>query len=205
VLDEVQLVDKIVNRRRGGFCYELNGAFAALLRALGYEVELLAARVFGDGDVLTPPFDHMALRVHADEPVLADVGFGRFIRRPVRWESRTAQQDPDGVVRLADVGDGDVDVLLDDQPQYRMERRPRRLADFAPTCWWQQTSPDSHFTRSTTCSLLTSTGRITLSGNRLIRTEHDERSERELPDDAVLDGYREHFGIELDRVPLMVG
>lgn len=106
---------------------------------------------------------------------------------------------------MVDVGDGDVDVLLDDQPQYRMERRPRRLADFAPTCWWQQTSPDPHFTRWTTCSLLTSTGRITLSGNRLISTEHGERSERELSDEAVLDGYREHFGIELDRVPLMVG
>ena len=62
VLDEDLLVDKIVNRRRGGFCYELNGAFAALLRALGHDVRILSAKVFNDG-AYGPPFDHMALRV----------------------------------------------------------------------------------------------------------------------------------------------
>ena len=45
VLDEDAIVNKIVVRRRGGFCYELNGAFAALLRALGFRVTLLSARV----------------------------------------------------------------------------------------------------------------------------------------------------------------
>src|SRR5215210_475819 len=45
VLQEAALVDKLVERRRGGFCYELNGAFAALLSAFGYRVTLLAASV----------------------------------------------------------------------------------------------------------------------------------------------------------------
>lgn len=48
-LTEDALFDKIVMRRRGGFCYELNGAFAALLRGLGFDVTLLSAKVFGDG------------------------------------------------------------------------------------------------------------------------------------------------------------
>src|ERR1700679_2069150 len=43
-LDEADLVDKIVRRRRGGFCYELNGGFALLLQALGAEVTRMAAR-----------------------------------------------------------------------------------------------------------------------------------------------------------------
>src|SRR5437763_12528188 len=77
VLEDDALVDKIARRRRGGFCYELNGAFAALLRALGFPVTLLAGKVYGDGE-FGPPFDHLALRVDLGEPWLADVGFGRF-------------------------------------------------------------------------------------------------------------------------------
>jgi N-hydroxyarylamine O-acetyltransferase len=68
VLESGALVAKIVDRRRGGFCYELNGAFGALLSALGFEVDLLAARVFA-GDGLGVPYDHLALRVG---PWLAD-------------------------------------------------------------------------------------------------------------------------------------
>lgn len=52
VLQEERLLDKVVGARRGGFCYELNGLFGALLTALGYEVTLLAARVYGEGGAL---------------------------------------------------------------------------------------------------------------------------------------------------------
>ena len=103
---------------------------------------------------------------------------------------------------MVDAPDGDVDVLVDGSPQYRVEARARRLADFGPTCWWQQTSPDSHFTRSLTCSRLTPEGRVTLSGNRLITTVAGERTETHLDgDDAVREAYRTEFGIELDRLP----
>src|SRR5215470_4771090 len=61
-LDEDNLLGKIVTRRRGGFCYELNGAFALLLRALGADVVMVAARGYGAGS-LGPPFDHLALLV----------------------------------------------------------------------------------------------------------------------------------------------
>ncbi|TFB10035.1 arylamine N-acetyltransferase, partial [Candidatus Marinimicrobia bacterium MT.SAG.4] len=51
VLEDDALFEKIVARRRGGFCYELNGLFAALLRALGFNVSMLSARVAnGNGD-----------------------------------------------------------------------------------------------------------------------------------------------------------
>lgn len=77
VLEEKALLEKVVTRRRGGFCYELNGAFAALLSALGYEVTMLAARVFTP-DGLGPLFDHLVLRVDLAQPWLVDVGFGSF-------------------------------------------------------------------------------------------------------------------------------
>lgn len=199
LLDEPSLLAKLVDRRRGGFCYELNGAFASLLTALGYRVELLSARVFA-GPTPGPPFDHLALRVDLDEPWLVDVGFGRFSRQPLRLDARGPQSDPGGEFTLVEHG-SDLDVLLDGEPQYRLDRRPYALSDFGPTCWWQATSPDSHFTRSPTCSLLTESGRITLSGTRLIRTTEEGREELVLGEDEALTAYRTHFGIALERLP----
>jgi N-hydroxyarylamine O-acetyltransferase len=196
------LVDKIVERNRGGFCYELNGAFGALLTALGYDVTMLSARG-ATPDGFGPPFDHLALRVDVDgEPWLVDVGFGRFTHRPIRLDERGEQKDPGGTFLVTDDAEGDVTVLRNGAREYRLETRPRTLADFEPTCWWHRTSPKSHFTRSLVCSRLTGTGRVTLSGNQLIVTDHDGKREETLAGDAdVLDAYRRHFGISLDSVP----
>jgi N-hydroxyarylamine O-acetyltransferase len=204
-LDEADLIDKIVGRRRGGFCYELNGAFAFLLERLGAQVRRVAARVYGDGGRLGPPFDHLALVVRLPDgtgPWLADVGFGSHSTYPLRADARAGQADPGGRFLLTETPGGDIDVVKDDQPQYRIEVRERALDDFVPTCWWQQTSPQSHFTRSVVCSRLTDDGRISISGRRLIRTAGGQRSEEDLPgDQAVLAAYRDHFGIGLGRVP----
>jgi N-hydroxyarylamine O-acetyltransferase len=203
-LDDDALFEKIVKRRRGGFCYELNGAFAVLLEALGYTVSRVSARVFGGGR-WGPPFDHLALLVSTADgggPWLVDVGFGAHSRHPLRWDDRNEQVDPDGRFALVDTPDGDVEVVKDGVPQYRVEPRPRALADFEPTCWWQQTSPDSHFTRKTICSRLDGDGRVTISGRTLIRTRDGARTEEPLTsDEAVLAAYRDQFGINLDRVP----
>lgn len=200
VLDEELLADKIVRRRRGGFCYELNGAFAALLRELGFQVTRMSARVAGSAG-FGPPFDHMALRVDLAEPWLADVGFGRFALRPLRLSACEPQTDPGGEFLFLDAPDGDIDVRQDGKATYRLERRARELADFAPSCWWQATSPDSHFTQGLLCTLPTADGRVTLSGERLIETRDDKRVERVLAGDEVMDAYREYFGIELTAAP----
>ena len=203
-LNQGDLLGKIVARRRGGFCYELNGAFALLLQALGADVTRVAARVHGEAG-LGPPFDHLALVVRPADgsgPWLADVGFGSHSVYPLRFGRRGEQLDPAGRFGLADAPDADVDVYRDGQPQYRIEPRARALDDFVPTCWWQQTSPGSHFRLSTICSRLTEDGRVSISGRSLIRTSGGSRDEERLPDDdAVLAAYRDHFGIILDRVP----
>ncbi|MFE6743274.1 arylamine N-acetyltransferase family protein [Streptomyces tubercidicus] len=205
VLAERPVLDKIVGARRGGFCYELNGAFAMLLGALGYEVELLSARVFGAEGRLGIPYDHLALRVQTPGgPWLADVGFGRHSHFPLRWDSRAEQADPGGVFRIEETADGDLDVLRDGSPQYRLEQRPRAYADFEVGCWWNRTSPASHFTQSLVCSRLTETGRITLSGRTLVTSAVDGgREERPVAADEILAAYREHFGIVLDREPVV--
>src|ERR1043165_6754189 len=90
--DEQRIVDKVVRRRRGGFCYELNGAFAALLRALGFDVEMLSARVPRADGTTSPEFDHMTLLVRAGgERWLAGVGFGECFLHPLRIDDRGEQ------------------------------------------------------------------------------------------------------------------
>jgi N-hydroxyarylamine O-acetyltransferase len=164
-LDERDLTGKIVRRRRGGFCYALNGAFALLLEALGGQVSRVAARVYREAGP-GPPFDHLALIVRPADgsgPWLADVGSGSHSDYPLLLDARAGQDDPAGRFRLAGAAAGDIDVWKDGRPQYRIETRERSLADCVPTCWWQQTSPLSHFARSTICSRLTPGGRVSQS------------------------------------------
>lgn len=222
VLEEKRLLDKVVGARRGGFCYELNGSFGALLAALGYDVALLAARVYGDEKRLGIPYDHLALRVRTVDggDWLADVGFGAHSHLPLAFGERGEQEDPGGTFRIVEAGPdaagvrgghgtveaADLDVSRDGRAQYRLEVRPRALGDFVAGAWWHSTSSVSHFTRSLVCSRVTDEGgRITLSGRRLTVTAADgTREERELEtDEEVLGVYRERFGIELDEVPVL--
>ncbi|MEV5815654.1 arylamine N-acetyltransferase family protein [Streptomyces mutabilis] len=224
VLQEERLLDKVVGARRGGFCYELNGLFAALLTALGYEVTLLAARVYGEGGALGIPYDHLALLVRTVDggDWLADVGFGAHSHGPLEFGERGEQEDPGGTFRIVEAGPdeagvrgghdtaraSDLDVLRDGQAVYRVELRPRVLGDFVSGAWWHSTSPRSHFLRSPVCSRLTEDGgRITLSGRRLTTTTPEGgREERELvTDEEVLAAYRDRFGVHLDEVPAAPG
>ena len=202
VLEAGWLFDKIVTRRRGGFCYELNGLLALLLEALGFSVQRLSARVIDDAGGVGPEFDHLALMVELEERWLADVGFGDSFLRPLRLDERGEQVDPAGVFRLASQAERwwlesrDADGTW--RESYRFTMLPRTIEEFAPMCRWQQTSPDSHFTKKTVCTLPTPTGRVTLSGNRLITTERNRRDEAELADEAQIQSALQRlFGIDV--------
>lgn len=200
--DVERFFHKIVDLRRGGFCYELNGAFAALLRELGFRVTLLSARVAREDGSASPEFDHMALRVDLDEPWLADVGFGDSFLEPLRLIPEIEQEQYGQRFRIAAVGDV---MILQRQPadgpwksQFRFTQTLRQLSDFEARCQFQQTSPDSHFTRQRICTLPTRDGRITLSDLKLIRTTQDGREEHMLQnEDEWRAALAEHFGVRL--------
>ncbi|HET9979605.1 MAG TPA: arylamine N-acetyltransferase [Ktedonobacterales bacterium] len=215
VLRDEALYDKIVTRRRGGFCYELNGLFAWLLRRLGYEVALLSAEVAGSDSSFSAPFDHLTLLVHQVDGAdwLSDVGFGDSFRRPLRFEPEIEQDGGDGrIYRMyesdmrADEDAGLPYWLVEQrtgaqptwEPVYRFMLQPHALDDFAARCHYQQTSPESHFTQKRICSLALPDGRISLSDLRLITRLHAVREERQL---ASEDEYRavlaERFGVVL--------
>lgn len=204
VLDEVELVAKIVVRRRGGFCYELNGGFAWLLRNLGYRVERLEAGVFNAEGLPGPHFDHMVLLVSLEKSWLVDVGFGDNFVLPVPLSVDLDHVDPGGVFRLSSFDVGALDLWRDGKPQYRLALRPYPLAAFEEMARFHQTSLESHFTHNTVCSMMTPLGRATIRGRTLIVTSVGapaSRAETELDDNALLACYRDTFGIDLPRLP----
>ncbi|WP_367129045.1 arylamine N-acetyltransferase [Saccharothrix sp. HUAS TT1] len=197
-----RVLDKIVRRGRGGGCYETNPAFALLLRALGFTADLVPGRVYRDG-VLGPPLCHLAVRVRlGDERYLVDTGFGRNSLHPLAFDVREEQQDPHGAYLLVDAGGGEVDVLLDGRPLYRVDDRPVTSEDLAPTLWWYRTAPESPFLQEVFCALNTDTGRVVIKGNRLTVVHDGEKSTEDLTSAAeLLAAYRKWFGFELDRAP----
>ena len=199
--DEARILHKIVHERRGGFCYELNGAFAALLRALGFRVTLLSARVAREDGSYGPEFDHLTLRVDLEEPWLADVGFGEGFLEPLRLESRMEQQQGGKVYRLTSIDRlYGLEVMAEGKwkKEYAFTLQPRELSDFAGMCHYHQTSPESHFTRQRICSLATPEGRITLSDEKLIETRGGSHQERLLSEEQEWRAkLRELFGMVL--------
>jgi N-hydroxyarylamine O-acetyltransferase len=201
VLADEALFTKIVERRRGGFCYECNGLFASLLRALGFEVAMLSAEVANADGVFGPPFDHMTLMVSLEQRWLVDVGFGDSFSEPLLLDEPREQLQGSRAYQI--VTDGSLFTLrqrIEDgewKAQYRFTLQPHKYEDYAEMCRHHQTSPQSHFTMARICSLATEEGRITLSDMRLITTStNNEKQERNLTGEAEYATIlRECFGI----------
>lgn len=129
---------KVVDQQRGGWCFELNGAFSALLSALGFDVTLHSAQVWsGDEQRLGPELDHLCLVVTVDgERWLVDVGFGDSSITPIRLDAEGEQALVPRVGRIEPASDGsdrfDHHELVHGAwvLQYRVDPAPRQLPDF---------------------------------------------------------------------------
>jgi N-hydroxyarylamine O-acetyltransferase len=181
MLDREANYEKIVERRRGGWCFELNGLYAALLEQLGFEVTLLGSRVHGT-DWVSQELAHMLLLVHLDEPYVVDVGFG-------------AGQGF-APVRLADVTGGVIEHV--DGLSVHFTTTPRVIGDFQQVCEDLQTSPDSGFVRTRVVHRAVPGGRISLRELSLIEDVDGARTERRLAgEDEWRSVLRERFGLVL--------
>lgn len=201
VLEDDALFTKIVENRRGGFCYEVNGLFAALLRTLGFKVEMLSAQAANNEGGFGADFDHMTLMVSLDKRRLVDVGFGDSFLEPLLLDEPGEQFQGRRAYKI--VPDNDYLILMQREnegewkAQYRFTFQPYEYADYAEMCRYHQTSPQSHFTQRRICSRATEEGRITLSEMRFIKTsKNGEREEQILTSQTEYETVlREHFGI----------
>lgn len=178
---------KLIAKRRGGFCYELNVLFAAFLRQQGYPVELLQARVMGRK--LSPRFTHLCLGVTLERRYLVDVGYGEFAEEPIplldgarvdagglqhRLVRRGRELDVEQRVR-----GGSWEVL------YRVEPRPYPLESFRELFEFQSRSPESFFAKGPACIRRTRAGWVTIHNAELTRTSGGVRRKERLPEAAV--------------------
>jgi N-hydroxyarylamine O-acetyltransferase len=209
VLDEELLFDKVVRHRRGGFCFELNGLFAAFLRAVGFQVTLLGAQFPLPPGQSGPELDHLVLHVQSEDtakPVLVDIAAGRgSFALPLQSGTRRVQAQAEAGASFRLIPENGGCRVWRREPDgdwaryYLFAWRPRQLLDFTEGCLYHQASPDSHFTQARICTRLTQDGRVTLSERRLITTSDGIRSEQELPNDAAYQqALWDHFGINLD-------
>lgn len=192
--------EKIVTKRRGGFCLELSGLFARVLRQIGLKVDVLGARVMTEGR-MSMPLSHMTLLVHLDEPWLVDVGFGGRVAGPLRLLEREPQII-EGRKHVLD-HDGDHWILnhwdLDGAlSSYVFTLLPRDFREFDAVCHWLQTSPESRFTHAPMVSIARPDGRMTLTGGTLVEAHGTDREERPVAagaEEAAL--LEDQFGIRL--------
>jgi N-hydroxyarylamine O-acetyltransferase len=195
------LFEKIVRGRRGGFCYELNGAFALLLRALGFNVTLLNARVSRKGQGFGPPFDHLALLIELERPWLADVGYPRSPREPLLLDTEFAQES-DGTSFRISRHQGSLCLFQQTpdgwSPEYCFDLEPRHIEDFFEMCRFHETSAESPFYGWLGCTISTDDGRVTLSDDKLIVRSKGVREETGILRENVGDILRERFGIAID-------
>ncbi|MGA7270831.1 MAG: arylamine N-acetyltransferase [Acidimicrobiia bacterium] len=194
-------VPKIVDRRRGGWCFELNGAFAWLLTELGYRVRRLAATVIGGSD--SPMPTHLTLEVSLDRPYLVDVGFGDSFIRPLPLDSEGPHDG--GTGRYGFVFEDTMTTLVsheeDDgiKPQYRFGPDERTTAGFEPASMYLQTTPGLAWTESRFATRLIDGGpdRVTLLEDVLkFRREGVWIEERIEPDD-----WAEHLHLWFEMTP----
>lgn len=206
-LDQHSLWDKIVVRRRGGFCYELNGMFAWLLEQIGFDVTYLNARVYNEEkDSFGIDFDHLTLLVRVPgEPGrwLVDVGFGDSFTRPLEMDNAEWQEQGLRAYRLEPFQDGyqllqrGFDGKID--RQYYFDLMAHQFpAEYEAACVYHQTSPQSTFTHRRIISRLTANGRVSLDDKRLIITTNGQREEHPFESE---DEYRslllKHFDVTL--------
>lgn len=183
-LDIASLQDKIVRRRRGGYCFEQNTLFAAVLRRLGFDVTTLEARVRPPGATSALPRTHMALRISIEgRDWLADVGFGAdgpFV--PVPFDGKISEQ---GCESYQITREGELFVLRGTSESqwtdlYAFRPEPALAVDFELAHYYTATHPDSRFRQMLTVQRSTPTDRHRLRGRTYERTGLVRESQKNL-------------------------
>jgi N-hydroxyarylamine O-acetyltransferase len=162
---------KIVQERRGGFCYECNFLFHSLLTELGFQSEICSSQMVKNGTPM-PPFEHMVLLVTVDEArFLVDVGNGESVRTPLDIDNDCIHHTPEGKkYRLRKKDENLVLECFEEdavkwEARFIVDKTPRQLEEFSDRCEFQQSSPLSVFTKQPMATLALEDGRRTIRGN----------------------------------------
>jgi N-hydroxyarylamine O-acetyltransferase len=176
-LDIASLQEKLVDSRRGGYCFEQNLLFKAALEAIGFKVTGLGGRVrwMSPPDSPLGPREHITLKVDlSDGPYLVDVGFGVCVMdRPLQLKTDIGQKTPMGTYRLSESG-GLFSVSAKQavgwRTMYVFDLAPQIQSDYELGNWYTSTSPLVPFTSMLIMERVSSEKRYKLV-NRSLRIE----------------------------------
>ena len=206
LLDDAGLQRKLVQQRRGGYCFEQNTLFRGVLRAIGFDAHPLEARIRAGvpADVVTAR-THLATRVVLDGvALLADVGCGDIAPLAgIALASRAEQTAGTGRYRFVDV---DGDVMLQSlnagtwRDGYRLLPTEPHAIDCEMGNWFVATHPKSMLGRNLLVARAVEDGRLRLF-NRTLSTFRPESAapvERELQTRAEFaDVLADGFGLDI--------
>lgn len=214
-LDVEALQRKMVQGRRGGYCFEQNLLFQHALQALGFTVVGLGARVLsGATPDRLPAQTHMLLRITIGEvDYLADTGFGSMtLTEPVRLEPDTVQQTSHERRRIVAVEDGassgdeflmEAGIRDEWRPLFRFSLHPRQLSDYEMANFYVANRPGSHFKDGLSAARPTDEGRYGLRNNELAVHDLVGNTERTILTQAteLQDALRDLFLIDVPDDP----
>lgn len=192
------LVDKFVRRRRGGFCYEMNGALALLLRGIGFEVAFCEGAVLRETRGESMWGNHVGLLVELDgETWLADTGIGDAFLEPLPFREGSHEQDG-GTYRVERLDDAVWRVhhrVGGSIPSFDLRPGSVELSDFATRARELSTSPESAFVQVLVLQHHRDGVELALRSRVLTRTGPAGTSRRTLEDEADLAATLEEFRV----------
>jgi len=202
-LEPEVLFDKLVTRPRGGYCFELNGLFLIALKAFGFDVRPLLARVHLSG-IPSGRGHQIALVTLQGRQWITDVGFGNHnLRAPLPLELDQPKTRDGFTFRFGDAQDFGTMLQYRAgggwQDLYSFDLGHVYSADIAYGNYYTSTHPNSFFTFVRVAALPVPGGSITLYNNTLKTSTAEKVQEQELAEgQPYLDALKTHFGIELD-------
>jgi N-hydroxyarylamine O-acetyltransferase len=199
-LDPKDAFAKLATKSRGGWCYEMNGAFALVLQAMGFRVMPMTGAVMRAQRGASAIGNHLVLAVDLEEPYLVDVGLGDGPTEPIPlregiygqgWRTVSLEQLPDGWWRFNNAKD----ALA---PSFDFQHLPADWLLLQQRCHWQQTSPDSRFVQNAIC-LRHGPNSITAMIGRVLKIYDQEGTTERIIESAeeYLDALATTFGITL--------
>jgi N-hydroxyarylamine O-acetyltransferase len=199
-LEPDAIFDKLVGRRRGGWCYEMNGVFGAALERIGFDVTRISCGVMRHVGGEERMGTHLALLVRLDgEDWLADVGFGSSLIEPILLAEARHEHRP-FEVGLSQTGGGHwrFSEYASGEPfSFDFRAEPADEALLADKCRWQASAAESNFVLNFVAQKRAGDRHIALRGKVLTERSPEGETRRELRDaDEFASVLAETFGIE---------
>lgn len=198
-----EIVEKLLKRNRGGYCYEVNGIFCMALEALGIAHRFVAAR-----PMFYPvrrPKTHMAVVVTLDgRDWLCDLGFGSYgIRQPLALDALDVEvaQDDDRFMLTRSGHEFVLKALVGGEwvNQYGFDLSPQEWIDFMPANYLNSTHPEAIFVQKLLVVRHTPAGRAILFGDTLKTVSHGQVQQRTIAAEELDRVLADVFGLSAAR------